>query len=1115
MKKTQLTDATRNIRQRIVSYLSICLVIMLGVGAFLATRYMEAGITREAAGYYADRQFKDFEIYSSLGATDADIRDAAEIPGVTAAEGAMEFDAVITKDSYKGNAKLFSITRSVSVPVLRDGVLPAAGGECAIGEDFAEISGISVGDDVTIYLKGTGTSEVLRTHKFKVTGLVSHPDYVHRKLVNTIVLPLASFDMSVMDDAYNKILFKTADVAAEDTFASAYFEKTADVRSALKDYADDLSGSREKAVKDSAYAEIDRQWEEAEAELQAANDEIEAGQSELDSKLASGRRELNDAEKKLASELAKYNKQLADGQITIAEYEKQIAAKKKQIAEIRKLLEPEDSSQTAVLDMLADIYEDLKVISELLDSDDEAAKDQEPYLSSERWIAQNVVDNMTQLRLFKIYAATDDARKNARKIDEQYNAGMTELLDIVNAFDMERLISESQDILASSEPPYAHYSSYMAEPAKKLLSLYDSLNKGLKDAEAALDDAEKQIAAAEKTLAAKKAELKAGKKQLKEKEADARAEIRAGWARYRSEKNKYESKLAEARALLAENREEADAKLEEAHQEVEKIDCSCILLDRNANAGYLDVTGQLQSMRSAGLVFGILFILITALVCFSTLTIIIEEQKKLIGTVKAFGFHKLEVLSKYLLFAVSAGIIGSILALITGIVLTRIVLTVYSASNLYQYGQASTVIRIAPTVMISAVMILVCAVASIIACSGILRSPASMLMKGETAGSRKSSRRKTSSKGGSLYSKLIFRNILDDKARVIVSTAIVAFCCMLIGLGISFKLATTGMVEKQQNDINRFDLRMDMGDTVTDEQRAALISVLERSGADYTEAVYESLLFDTGSTVTGLNVVAGDPDAITDYYGVQLDGKSVSIPSDGVLIPVVMSESYSYQPGDSITILDSGIHTHEAPVSGTYTCYFGRTVVTSPEGYRKVFGSDYEPHSCYIRTDGDIEALKNALLSVSEDVSFESPDDFRASIDSVSQLYNIIVYVTTGIAILMSFMILTNLASIFLNRKKTELTVMRINGFSIRQTIGYLARESVLTTVIGLAAGVIAGLFLSPVFIKIMEPADLQLDRSLHIAAWIASVGLEGLFALIIYSTTFRRIRHLDLRDLG
>lgn len=1114
MKKTQLTDATRNIRKRIVSYLSICLVIMLGVGVFLATRYMEAGIAHEAAGYYADTRLKDFEIYSSLGATDADIRAAAEIPGVTAAEGAMEFDAFITGDSYKGSAKLLSLTHSVSVPVLREGVFPAAGGECALGEDFAEISGISVGDDVTIYLKGTGSSEVLKTHKFKVTGLVSHPDYVHRKMTNTVVVPLASFDMFVMKDAYTKILFKTDDLSAEETFSPAYFEKTAEVRSTLKDYTDELSGIREKAVKDAAYAEIDRQWEEAEAELEAANAEIEAEQSELDSKLASGRRQLNAAEKKLESELAKYKKMLANGQMTIDEYEKQIKAAKKQIAQARALLDSDNQSQNDFLDMLEDIYDDLKVISDPRYIDVPAARDQDPYLSSERRIAQKVVDNEADLRAFADYAASPEGKEYAREIDKDYDAGMTELFELAASLDMDQLVEESRAILASEAPSYVHYSPGMIEKAKKLTELYDKLRGKRKEAQAALDDAEKQIAAAEKPLAEKKAELNAGKRQLKNKEADARAEISAGWAKYRSEKHKYESKLAEARALLAENREAAEAKLEEARQEVEKIDCSCILLDRNANAGYLDVTAQLDSMHSAGLVFGILFILITALVCFSTLTIIIEEQKKLIGTVKAFGFHKFEVLSKYLLFAVSAGIIGSILAIITGVILSKVVLIVYSSSKLYQYGLASTVVKPVPTVLISAVMILVCAVASIIACSGILRSPASMLMKGQTVRSGSRKRRTSSSGKGSLYSKLILRNILDDKARVIVSTAIVAFCCMLIGIGISFKLAFTGMVDNQQDDVNRFDLRMDMGDTVTDKQRAELIAILDSNGADHTEAVYKSLLFDTGSTVTGLNVIAGNPDTLADYYGVKLDGKAVSIPSDGVLVPVRMSEIYGYQPGDSISVLDSEIHTHEAAVTGTYTCYFGRNIVTSPEGYRKIFG-DYEPRSFYIRTDSDIDALKNALLSVSEDVSFESAADFRASLDSVSQLYNIIVYVTTGIAILMSFMILTNLANIFLNRKKTELTVMRINGFSIRQTKGYLARESVLTTVIGLAAGVLAGSLLSPVFIRILEPADLQFDRTYQLAAWIVAVGLEGLFALIIYSSTFRRIRNLNLRDLG
>ena len=84
-------------------------------------------------------------------------------------------------------------------------------------------------------------------------------------------------------------------------------------------------------------------------------------------------------------------------------------------------------------------------------------------------------------------------------------------------------------------------------------------------------------------------------------------------------------------------------------------------------------------------------------------------------------------------------------------------------------------------------------------------------------------------------------------------------------------------------------------------------------------------------------------------------------------------------------------------------------------------------------------------------------------------MYNLIVIVTTAIAILMSAMILSNLANIFLNRKKTELTVMRINGFSIKQTKGYLTRETVVTTAIGILLGVIAGVIAAPLIIRALE----------------------------------------------
>ena len=65
MKKTQWKDATRNIKKRIVSYLSIVLVVGLGLGGLFTTRYMGAGIDKKATEYYTAHNFKDYDFVSS------------------------------------------------------------------------------------------------------------------------------------------------------------------------------------------------------------------------------------------------------------------------------------------------------------------------------------------------------------------------------------------------------------------------------------------------------------------------------------------------------------------------------------------------------------------------------------------------------------------------------------------------------------------------------------------------------------------------------------------------------------------------------------------------------------------------------------------------------------------------------------------------------------------------------------------------------------------------------------------------------------------------------------------------------------------------------------------
>ena len=408
--------------------------------------------------------------------------------------------------------------------------------------------------------------------------------------------------------------------------------------------------------------------------------------------------------------------------------------------------------------------------------------------------------------------------------------------------------------------------------------------------------------------------------------------------------------------------------------------------------------------------------------------------------------------------------------------------------------------------------------ATVIACTDILKSPASVLMKGGIARGSSGKKKTSSGRGGSLYSRLIVRNMLEDKVRVIISIAIIAFSTMLVGTGISMKLAFDGMSQKQAEDVHKYDIRVDLGDNVTGEQIDKLTEVLAADGADYMAASYETNLYRWDDKMDALNVLTGDPDELGDFFAVNdiNTGEAMVLPEDGVLVQKKMKERYNMTVGSSVPVMNSELELKDAAVRGYFQNYVGRLMITSPEGYRNTFGEEPAYNCYYVKANGaDIKKIEKDLLAVTEDISFEGKKEFFERFKSVSFLYNIIVYITTGIAILMSFMILTNLANIFLNRKKTELTVMRINGFSIKQTRGYLERETIVTTAIGVVLGVALGAVLAPVLIRLLEQPDLQFIRSFHPVAWIIAVVLEVAFSVIINGLVFRKIKDLNLRDVA
>jgi len=1141
MKKTQWKDAIRNIRKRLVSYLSIVLVVGLGLGGLFTTRYMGAGIEKKATEYYAAHNFKDFDFVSSYGISEANLAKIKNADKVTDAEGVIQADGSISFDGNKRNVTIISLTERVSVPDVAEGRLPQGRDECMVGEDFAEVEGLKVGDKVRLSLTGlTAFKDKMKadmdmnmdmdpetaaalgipaeeqkeekkeepplySKEFTITGLMHHPDFLRRKSINTVSLPLSAFNSGVTEGLYTRAFVRIEQPEKTGMFDEKYFKETAETRKEFEALAKELEEDRTKEVKDQANKTIDEKWAEAEKKLADAQAKVDDGEAELNTKLADGRRTLNDLQAELDRRIEDALEQLRNGTMTIPQFNMTINELKEELRTAQELLNELRAKFDADIKELQVVFDKLKY---LLDNYDK--RDTDPaYAKTEDEVAEFILDNEIQIRLLVKEANDPEAEKRAKQVDNFLgNKNLEEALAIVKAFDVEKTIYESQAVYSGS----GHYSKETLESINNMLRAVDLIRAQLDEAQKKIDEGWAKI---------KEVEKLAREKIYSEKDKYQRM-IDEGWAKYFSEKNRYETKLNEAVDLLAVNREKAEKKLAEARAEVDKIEkCEWIVLDRKGNAGYVDIKANLDAVSKMGVIFGLLFTIITAIVCFSTLVIIIDEQKTMVGTSKAFGFHKGEVLGKYLVFGVSSAIVGSIVAAIGAFLLSNIVQKRYAASGMYPIGVAQNIITPVPTVLFSLLIIAVTVAATVIACTDILRSPASMLMKGAVLKKEKPDRKKkttASGKGGSLYSRLIIRNMIEDKARVIVTVAIIAFSCMLIGLGISMKLAYDGMMNKQVSDINRFDIRMDMNDDVTAEDEAALVEVLEKNDTDFMPLTYQATVYDWEGRLDGVTVICANPERIGEFYGIcdPKTGEDMPLPEDGILIQKRMHESYGMNIGDKLTIRDKALKMHDAPVKGTFINYVGRTVVLSPAAYKSIFGEVNKTNSYFIKMNGaDAKKVEEELLAVSDNISFTTRDEFKVKFDSASKLYNILVYITTGIAILISFMILTNLANIYLTRKKTELTVMRVNGFTIKEAKGYLSKESILTTAAGLIIGVVVGAILTPLIIKGMQQPDLEFVKSFQPVAWGSAVGLEALFSIIINTLVYRKVKDLNLKDIA
>lgn len=537
---------------------------------------------------------------------------------------------------------------------------------------------------------------------------------------------------------------------------------------------------------------------------------------------------------------------------------------------------------------------------------------------------------------------------------------------------------------------------------------------------------------------------------------------------------------------------------------------------RSEKESFATFKQDVQIIHHLAIIFVIIFLAIGAIVIFSTITIQVDNNRKYLGTMVAYGFRSSEIISKYLVYGISAVILGMLIAVGLAAGLQVVIASVIGP--MFSVKADSFAFFWIIYAILFAIEVGMAVIVSVIAVTvNVTRVSAIDLMNGITKqkGNNKAAKNK---KSGSLYSRLIIRNMKKDKGRVITSIVVIAGSCLMMGLGLTLKGSLDKMMPASHDEVMQYDIEVSMTAHYDYESMQALLTFLKNEGISYKTIRKDDTMYISGDNEEYASVISGGEDVFgTDIVLSEWDGdRRYTLKSGEVIIDNRMSERLGVGVGDTISLFDHGYVGHDVKITGVCKNYSGRYCYLSPDMYKEVFGEmPDDVNVALVSLNGmSEEDFTDKIDSYFPNVKMTFTDRLPDNTSSVTKMFNVVVYLLIGLSILMSVFVLLNLVNIFVKRRQNELIIMSVNGFHYKEQLGYLLKESLMTTILGLVLGVLGGWGMTNLVVRTVETDYTMYVRSFNIMAWLIGVGLETLFALLIYLYAFRRIRGLNLTDI-
>ena len=332
-------------------------------------------------------------------------------------------------------------------------------------------------------------------------------------------------------------------------------------------------------------------------------------------------------------------------------------------------------------------------------------------------------------------------------------------------------------------------------------------------------------------------------------------------------------------------------------------------------------------------------------------------------------------------------------------------------------------------------------------CARLMRSTAVTLMHGKAPSERKA--RSSKHRKGSLYFRLILRNIRNDWKRVLVTIVSIAGCCSLLMIGFTIRYSISRVLERQYGGILKYNKEAVLDTSVNPDAAGETADALSEAGIPHIGAEIRSMFADSDEGVTQIRLICPEPEVLQDFFSLKDadTGAPLSLPETGVLIPRRLMEVSGLRTGDMMKIYQMGSETWNVRIAGVFENYLDVPVLCSPSALKEIFGTEAVNNTVLVRLEGDAPAsLTDRLKGIRGFLALSSAETYRALFESFTTVLNLVILLMGLLAVMIACFILLNLVNTYVMIKRQELTIMRINGFTTKETIRYASLESYGTT---------------------------------------------------------------------